>query len=894
MRRSILVTLLLFICCLSFGQTEGKSDSLSRIAATWRMQYRPGEPALYGPGNELLKEMAREVLREPWLVNLRARFGLTTKLGRDSAGQDLSIAMTPPVMEGDNLYRKFPIRQFLVPSQIRLAVRWANRADTSGFSEQVTDWLHIPKVDSLLCRLPAVNYDPQVDTVMVRVSEMAYDSAAVAEFMARTVYIHDYYASVALLDSLALLEQEFRVWNPAQATEGYLAVEEINAVMKVIGARDFPSKLIAEGGDPAGFAQRYREMYRLSRTLLYNYIDNLTAGGAISWDHDAGRLADYFTNRVLSYVRRSYLMDQLRGEVYRDCLNHLFDETAFPAESGLPGKLYIRLFPGANSDTVTAFLVRRICSSYESTAAKLIANGDFAAAFSLLDNRRRFAAAVHDSVGCSPETALETRAAEGIFTSYVGIAESCMNTGKFAMADTYLEKARRYSVQQSRFVRSDSAYRALFSALFFMRNKACDETLEKGEWAEALACYQQFEQLYPPEQLRAIREPLAMKMDRARAGLSELSARKSNEALAKREPDTALFYYNRAKELSIASQHASRNAKLDTLAPVMARIRFDQLKREGADALDMRRYTLAVQLFRTASGLADSAHLDRGRVFDSLYRSSMKNYVIVQLWSRQKQIWANRFDSARATLEWAGKVAYHYGFSGESDYISALDRYGKAISEQQCRILADSVEVILVRADRSLRLRNYPAAVASLRQALAMARPEPGCQIDTLSLTDTLNRYIPPAGYQSGMARVGGAVAVGEYKVAFETLERCQAELLSARLATFGLKSEGVPGYVRSKSNPYFSRVAAEICLDRGDAGEAWNYLVMTRDLGLDASTCAALQTKLGELLAKREFTKGNPEASAEKLKSRGADGAWFAAFAKSYLETWKQLDRKP
>jgi tetratricopeptide (TPR) repeat protein len=848
---------------------------------------------MYAGGNSILREMAKDVLREPWLVRINATVGLGLRIVKDGDRNRLFISLRRPAVEGDTVYRKFPVTDVLFPSHISMKLRWANRADTSGYTEESLVWKSISPKDSLLCVVPVALFDPEVDTLMVREIEFFYDSLALKTFFDRIELIHDYYASVLLLDSLQQFTANLTLDNSGLLPLNFLKIEELCSVIKRIDARDFPGRLLQNGFDPSGLVVKYQQMLRHSRSLVYNFMDELHKTGAIPWNSDADRLAMYFTSRVLSYVNRSNLMDQQQGRIYNDCLDHFFDVSAFPPEEATVAMILSKMFPDAGQDTIARFFSQRIYAAYRITARRLMEQNQYAEAFSMLDNGRRFISANPSMQGVSPDDLLQSEAAQGICNSYIGIASSCIRNHRYNMAETYLSKADQYAASQAKYIRSDSAYRAVFSELFFLRNAECDQALDQKKYAEALECYRQFEKAYSARDLALVSAQLNEKKSVAQAGLGNLSALLTEDALKRKDADTALFYYEKAtalrKEAGFPQQSDTR---LDSLAPVMARIKFEQITREGGAALEKRQYTLAVTLLKEAKSLADKYGISRGNEFDSVYRQSMKYYLIVQLTAAQKRIWANQFDSARAALLRTEAAGFDYGLLNDPDFITVMDKYKVKIREQHCRNLQDSIDLRMIIAGRGIALLNFIKAVSSLQEALDFSRSMADCGFDERPIVDTLAKYGQAAGYQKKLSDIRSLVVSGNYSEAVLQLNDSQQNFSAFNLGRFGLHMVAFDDYLVERENPYFTEKAVSLRFEQKNYKEALRFLKLAHDQGLSATSCVSMQEQLAVRFAQEDFRANPKDEAGRHITDHIPPDKWFDAFRKAYISEWNQLGK--
>ncbi len=886
--RLLLISFLLFPVMVTARQ--GNASLVRKVS--YRIPYRPAAGNHYGYGNSILREIAKDVLREPWLVCISVSCDLGLQVEKSGNRSTLVVSMKNRAVGGDTLFRRFPIAPVLFPSRISMKLRWANRADTSGFVEESLQGLPIPANDTILANRPVASYDPLTDTLLVREVELFYDSASLAAFYQHINLVHDYYASVAILDSLKQFSEAIALTDSTLLPVNYLKVEEVVRVLGCIGNRDIQGRLLADGFDPSGLMGKFRALYKYSRSLIYNYLDELHRIKTIPWDYDAGRLASFYTSRISSYVRRSFLMDQQQGQVYGDCLARLFETSVFPDGEDVAGMLLERMYPGARSDTLKNFMALQLYTSCRRAAALLIGGDHFAEAFAMMETDRRFMASAAPGKTSGDEPLL-ARAAEGICNAYVGIASTCIASHKFKMAGGYLEKAGQYIAAHAGYIRSDSAYRAVFSQLFFMRNADCDALLADKKYSEALDCYQSFELNYPPHDLALVSRQLGEKKQAARMGMGLITAMISEDALKHRSPDTALYYFEQAR--MFRQQGTVRepvDTRLDSLAPAMARIKYEQLAAQGAAALDRRQFTLAVNRFREARDLAASSGFDPSGQFDSLYRQAMKNFLVIQLSAARKKIWNNQFDSAAIALQNTRAAGFQFGLLNEPDFILAMETYRDKFHEQQCRNLSDSVGLWLIRGDRSAAHKNFVHAVRCYRVALGHAKSDTACRISLAPLLDSLQRYEVPAAYQENEMDANTLVTAGDYAGAVSRMKNNELLYWKAGLQRFGLETATVYSGIAAHHNPYLAVAAARNSLGAGLPQEALGYLKLVNDQQMAAGEVRELQEKVGKELARADMALAcfPNEETSRVLQQYAVPGDWFDAFRAAYAAERSRL----
>jgi hypothetical protein len=268
----------------------------------------------------------------------------------------------------------------------------------------------------------------------------------------------------------------------------------------------------------------------------------------------------------------------------------------------------------------------------------------------------------------------------------------------------------------------------------------------------------------------------------------------------------------------------------------------------------------------------------------------MKYCLIVQLSAAQKKIWANQFDSAYAALEKTKLTGFNYGLTGDPDFSTAISRFEAKIRDQQCRNLRDSVSFQLIRADRSLALKNYLNATACLKQALTFCSSAMECRFSDKPIRDTLAKYSRAANYQQKLADAHAYAASGDYAQAVYELDENEQAYLQYRLDRVGIILEGVYDFTSKRSNPYLTERAAVFYLGRGNSREAMRFLRLLRIQGFPVRSAASTQTQVGRALAMDDYMVNSKEAALRLAEQYTSGDAWYDEFRKAYLGEWNRM----
>ncbi len=883
--------LILFAFFLSFALNAQPSLLTVEKSLGFVVPYHKTLSEKHLGGNTILREMAKEVLKEPWLVRVEIGFTLRMAISQNGVRDTLFIRSGNVKIKGDTLFRGFGITDVLCPSRINLAFKWANREDTTGYTEQEFVNLGFNAKDTLLCSIPVGSFDPEVDTLLVSGMELFYDSSALTDFLSRLGLVHNYYASLAIFDSIRPIIAHTDLSNHAILPYNYFRINEINKALEAIETFNFSNSLLPGRDDIGGLVSRYKDNYRTARSLTFNFLDELKKVAAIPWDGKNEQLADYFTKRTVSWIRRTQLMDKLQGSIYREFLKHYFDHPSFPEENNVGSLMLSKMFPGAKPDSLSGFFAGYLYNSMQKQAEFLVSGNHFADAFMLMEFARIYATGDSSLTKISHNYALQQLAAEGIFNSFVGIASGCLKSRKFHMADTYLTKADDYAKSNPQWVKTDSAYREVFSELFFLRNTDCDRFLEDKNFQNALECYENLEDIYSSRDLAVVGERLEEKKNRARVGLYAETTKLAEIALNSKEADSALIYDERAlalrKNIRGTTAHFSEQ---DSLAPEMAKLRYKRMFEEGTVALQKSQFTLALSHLKVAKGLSAQFRITPVPTFDSVYRRALKHYLLVQLSVSQKKIWANQFDSAQAAVEKIRMISGENGLENDPDLGLAMTKYKFKIQEQKCRNTQDSIDLQIIRADRSIAVSNYINATRYFRQAVDFCNSDAACTFNAKSLMDSMAHYETAARYQLNHQEINALVVMGEYQQAVRLFSKNNQLFDSANLSVFGLRQTDLYKYITDKNNPNLAEAATQFMYDQGRPSEAIRYLLLTDGKNPTSRVMYSLQENIGRSLAMADLAEHPEEGPKAALLKYQEVNERFETFRKAYM---KEMERK-
>ncbi len=858
-----------------------------------RQIYNRQHAGNFSPSDLIIRELAKEVLKQPWEINwqIKARIGFDVASNPD--GDTLVVQLSDIQIFGDTLFRRFSITDVLTPSSMELGFKFANLSDTTGYTSRTFSFSISEKSSTYEFRIPVPYFDRRIDTILFQDIRYTVTEDDWARFRAKLAMIHNYHASNLILDTLKKLESTIHLADTVVDIKDYFKIREINHALASIRSCEFPDGLLKNSNNRDQFANRFTDAFRSERSLTFNFLDEInnpkaSCSGETEWIR-------FFTGRLRVWIERSQWMDKLQGAIYSDVLGRLCQGRPFPEQPDATLKMLKKCYPLAHPDTLMAFFVNAVYQDILNTSEKLIHENNFAEGALLLQSARLFAREWDAEIDTLKGFRMQSTAIEGVFNSFVGIAEGCLSNGNISMTDRFLEKAAQYRRENLGYIFNDSAYNQVFSRLFFMRNTACDQLLETKSFGDALQCYEELAGFYNQEDLKAVSGSLNARMDKAREGLIREALANTEAALVQKDDGLAIQLDQVVSDLLGQMSMASPSLKQrkDTLAPELAAIKMDRLFGKADTALEKRQFTLALTLFDQTKELAVTFTLPLPQTFDSLYRRNYKHYLMVNLNAAQRKIWNNEFAMAISAIEETKNAMNVQGLDGDPDLDSSIVRFQRKIQEQKCRNLSDTIIGQLVKANSKVKSKSYIDACRYFSASAGLLSSTPECRIGDITIADSLAKYEVPAKYQELLASADAAVAIGQYKEGFLKLIAADEWYRQNKLEPFLTQSVNVFQYLSDRNNPYLTLAALDYTIDNGAEMQMVELLRMVKDQDFDVKLTNNQQKIIGQKLAKSFSGDDSTFPGMNWFDANGLADSYFETLREAFSRKFKEFGKK-
>ncbi len=833
----------------------------------------------------VLRELAREHLVEIPFVKLAFSANVQSDVYRDTDGQTfIKLRIRDKHASGDTRFRGFDLSQDLIPASGTIEVIHADKFDSALSTAYWLTQIRLNDPSADIPPIPISSYNPARDTLTVRMSSLVFGKQELYRLLDRIDLINDYYASASLLDTVLVRGPAIRTDSAAVLPFSLLDIMELARVTDLVIARDFDSTLLNGGPDPRGLRIKQHDALRMTRTLVYNFLDGLAKAGTVVPAAGIDSIASCFVDGMIRYIRLSGLMSDISGNIYNQYLDQYFSISVFPDELMTIRSLLSKIWPAASADTLLPYVSGKIYAAYQSRARMLTGQGRYAEAFVLVRHARLFRQKNPWLKASNGTEELLAEAAKGVYASYMGIAATSIDYEKFEMAEVYIRKALDYKRTNEAWFSADTLYGSVFRKLFRRRLFHCDQMITEGLYREAVDCYNEFEGQFDPELVAMVSGWIAAKKDTAWQMLFDEQEKRARYFLKETQYDSLFLVFD---QLCVTRTYlrtdTTTEKRYQEIRKEVLPLKYATFSTRTHSSLEQRDYRNAWTAYLVADSVAAQTGILHDSAFCAMQRDIYRYHLAEELSLKTGYIWADQFDSARIFLEGVKERVETMGLSDDTVLAGAMENYRKKILLKKCLNRSEEADILVLRASRNAEQGRYAAAYRQFSEAMAVLHEMPECGLTNASLSDSLGKYGPPALYQSMLDTLQMNYIVRNYPAVFSLLARLEQDYQIQGLIRFGLPSVTIKDFVTQKNDPSLTLAAAEWLVSKNLPDEALTFLKRLRAQGTMPGPTADVQARLGTLLAQRDIEAGKAGNCKQNLAAYTANEKWYRVFEKAY-----------
>ncbi len=865
--------------------------SLSLLAQKSHISFQqPGDPA-NSNSNAILIKLGAAMDENPKRLKISIAYNEMLEVRTpEMKSPEVTIRFTDVHAFKTPAYRSFSMEDILTPDLLSCNLNLIDLPDSNVLRQYRLNELRVSQLSLgyLSSDIPVV----APGKYAVTLSEIAfqYSDLALGEFRKRIQLIDDYYAASALTDSLLEITDRYNSLTTYDLPEKFILLMEINRVVKLITDHHFGEILPLQENDPEKFAEKFLRLDKFSRSATMTFEEQVMSPGAIHWSGNLDLLIDEYISHLITYLQKAMLLNGIRGGIYKDYTDTWFLTPGFRNEEMVFKGLLQKMYPGEDPAIIIPVITQAVWNAYLKRARKMIDGSNFVGAMFLLDHASSFRAQIPNQV--QPDyKPLQVEAVKGVYASYLGIAESCIDIQEFQMAEEYINQAGTYVAEYKCVIPTDTMFQRVFRKLFNRRLQGCDYILAENQFQEALECYQLFSLSYPLEMIAYVNDHLHSREQQALRGLFYQARNRTNELIKSREIETALIYYDEAcryqevipgdVEIRIASQ------KLNSR---MLPIRYKQLADRATYLYMTYNHEEAFRTFNQMKEVGVRIGIPEDTALNRMYLESYKYHMLNEISMATGMIWKDELESAKDYALEVETVIDLYNLETDPDLQSALRSYRSKIDLKACLGVKEEAEFLAIRAWKNIELKQFDIAVKQLGEARRKAQQHPECTFEVKVYNDSIKKYISAAFYQEKQKQALNQVALGNFREAIQRVSDNERFYRNTELENFGVPFVSMLDFVANSSRIPMYEEALIFFSKNGDSFAAWNCLTWLKRDGVDSRDVRDQQEHIGSALSTHDFELF-PESDPEvRLRSYTGGNRWFLKFAQAYISRWQQL----
>lgn len=855
------------------------------------ISFHQSEASLYSNGNAILIQLATALDENPWKVKIGVGFTELLQVRTYSMkNPEVTIRVAGVYISKAPSYRSFPMAEALIPDLVSCNLNLIDLPDSNilrqyRLTNMDVDQLAAGYTSSEIPVMVAGKFSVTLSDIILH-----YSDKALGRFRERIQTINDYFASASLTDSLLEVANRYNPLTTSDLPDKYILLMEINRIVRLIGDHRFREKLSLDKHDPEQFASKFLNLDKFSRSATMTFEQQLASPALLDWTGSLNHLSETYILHLISYIHKSMLLNGIRGGIYRKYLDSWFGMAGFSDEELIFNDLLRKMYPGEDPSAQLPVIAQTVWDAYLQGARRLIEGSEYVEASMLLRHASSFRERIPVVLkpDCKP---MEAEAVKGIYASYLGIAESCMDLQKFRMAEDYIDQAGEYLAEYRSIIPVDTMFQRVFRKLFNRRLQGCDYLLGEKQYQEALECYQLFSLSYPPEMISYVEDHLKSGRQKALSSLYFEEREMALSLMRRQEEDSALVHFDNACRYAEQITGAREiSAAQEELVNRMLPVRYEKLAGKGTYYYLLYNHEEAFRTFSQMKEVGEKLGIPVDTALNHMYLESYKHHMLNEISMATGMIWKDELELAKEYAHGVETVMDLFNLESDPDLQSALSSYRSKIDLKACLAVKEESENLSVRAWRNIELKQFDVALRQLGDARQKALQHPECKIDLTAYNDTIKKYISAAFYQEKQQQARNQVAMGNFREAILLVSDNERFYRNTGLGMFGVPFVSTLDFVAQSYRIPLYREAIVFFLKNGDATSAWTCLVWMKRDGVEARDVRDLQESVGDLLATHDFELFPEGDSETRIRSYTGGNRWFVKFALAYAGRWQVL----
>jgi hypothetical protein len=918
-----------------------------------KLQYDPSGAGLAVNTNKIIQEIADDMIVPYDAVSISIKATLDARVRKGKDGKpSLAVSFTQLGLSGDTHFRGFPLEEFIQPDRVSFTCRIQKKFVPDSATNIDATELPWYGFDNRFFIRTLPQFAADSDTIIIQNFHMSVTDKGLSKFHERVSLINDYYAACAIFDTLQIGIRQYDFSLTGNYPRLFILLEEMNKILAVIKDKDLENKLKLATYDPKEFRKSYERLSKTAAEMTNNFRDKLKVTSLIYPNDSTDVLVHEFLKGMNRYIRWSMLVSERNSKLYFQYLRDYYTMNAFGKDGPVIRDLVAKVYPGENPNTVMTRISMKIKSSYNEFADQLIREHEYAESVELLKNAKSFAKINPFLKENGGDKKMSSKAANGIYDSYLGIAEFAIENKKNGMARQYLQKAQLYKKEHSPFVTSDSLFNKVVGELVSGNSTHCDSLYAHGKYPEAYDCYREFKSnndsvtvalcfpnvdkrivyctkffkppaiaAIPKEEKPATESPAIHKQTgKNRKPVHHIQQKPVRDSLAlaevKKVPDSEHPVNNKplhdsliaskskpvhdsliaSKSKPVHDSLLASKSKSSRNSQVESKIKPAQIaaNKPVHDTVAQSKNRRAQNMSVTRATPVILA--DKELTTDSLSNPEIENpiphFLASLLSSAVPLIWTDQLKQATKLVDSVALAQNKHGLVTSHELTDAISLYRKKINLKKCWTEKENEEIFLIRAQEKRAKMEFIKGALLLDSAQMCIKKNPECTIPPAGIEDTIKAYAEAVEYQKKLNDVQRFSAPHKEKELVKNLWQTEQYFTTHHIERFGLTNTSTYDAIRDKSNTYLTLQAFQYFRQVQRLQDAFQYLKLLRLQDYPVDKVKDYLQSLGNRMAEKDFKENRTDNLNTRILNYTNGDKWFSRFSDGYKKTWKSRQK--
>ena len=873
----IRIIALLFVLTASVLQAQETLWS-EAVKESAKLQFSANGTGLAVNTNTIIQEIADDMIRPPEMISIDILATMNVKVRKGNGGNPiLAVSFAQIDFSGNTHYRSFSLADAFKPDKVSFTCRIEKKIDpVTGILIEAAN-LPWSNFDNRFLVRPLPHFSADSDTVAFENFQMFFSDAAMNPFHERVSLINDYYAAVAIMDTLQQGIRQIDFSLTGNYPKYFIFIEEMNKILSIIKEKDLTVKLNLASYDPRSFQEKYVRMNRSAEEVTNTFRERIKATSIIVPFDSTHAMIHDFLSGMIRYIRWSMLVSERNSRIYYQYLRDYFSMNAFGKDGPMIRDLVTRVYPKENAAAVLTRISLEIKKGYNEMADELIRDHQFAESVELLKNARNFQKINPYLKENEGDKKITTKAANGIYDSFLGVAESAIQNRKFEMAQLYLQKAQLYRKDHAPFVTSDSLYNKIILDLYEGRSAPCDSLYIHGKYTEAYDCYRGFKLGFDSVTLVMTHPDMEKRIAYCMKHLDpDLIAKpgKADDPPARENVEEKGAQKGKTGQVQHRKKHRKRSRP--EAAPVAEKFHLlaGSKQENKQETKQENRQT--------------KKHPVSDPLNDTLTENPFPHFLANLLSSNVDRIWTNHLDLANQLVDSVSNVQRTHGFGSSRELSDAIAVYQRKIRVRKCWTEKENVEIFLLRAGREREKKNFIKAESLSDSALICIRKNSECEISPAGIEDSVKVYAEAAEYQKKLHEIERFSVPHKEKELVKALWTAEQYFITHHIDRFGLTNLSSYDVIRERSSQVLTFQAFLFFRQNQHLQESFRYLKLLRLQDYPRDKARDYMQWLGKKYAEKDFREHPSDDPSARVLDYTHGDKWLKYFADSYKHDWR------